>query len=137
MKLVTTAAVAAALIMTAGAQAGTRDALLAELAGAAKAAGAGFSGFSAERGAKLFSQTFSGGKPDISSCTTCHTDSPLSTGRTRAGKVIEPLAVSKTPDRFTDPAKVAKWFKRNCKSVMGRECTAQEKGDFLTFAIKK
>ena len=37
------------------------------------------------------------------------------------------------PARFTDPEKVAKWFLRNCTSVLGRECTAIEKGDFLTF----
>jgi hypothetical protein len=43
------------------------------------------------------------------------------------------MAVSKTPDRYTDPAKVEKWFQRNCQSVLGRECTAVEKGDFLTF----
>jgi len=28
---------------------------------------------------------------------------------------------------------VAKWFRRNCKTVLGRECTAQEKGDILTY----
>jgi hypothetical protein len=47
------------------------------------------------------------------------------------------MAVSTTPDRYTDAAKVAKWFRRNCKSVLGRECTAQEKGDFLAFMISQ
>ena len=43
------------------------------------------------------------------------------------------MAVSKTADRFTDPEKVAKWFLRNCTTVLGRECTATEKGDVITF----
>jgi len=43
------------------------------------------------------------------------------------------MAVSKTPDRYIDMKKVEKWFRRNCKSVLGRVCTSLEKGDFLTF----
>jgi len=35
--------------------------------------------------------------------------------------------------RFTDPSKVEKWFKHNCGDVLGRACTAQEKGDVLAF----
>jgi hypothetical protein len=56
-------------------------------------------------------------------------------GRALTGKTIEPVAVSVTPTRYTDPAKVEKWFKRNCTEVLGRECTPQEKGDWLTFVI--
>ena len=43
------------------------------------------------------------------------------------------MAVSVTPDRFTDLAKVEKWFRRNCNTVLGRECTPAEKGDFIAF----
>ena len=52
---------------------------------------------------------------------------------TRAGKTIEPMAVSASPSRFTDIAKTEKWFGRNCKTVLGRACSAQEKGDFITY----
>lgn len=97
------------------------------------AAQAGVASFSASAGRDLFLSTPGGGKPDTPSCTTCHTKDPTAGGRTRVGKPIAPMAVSITPDRFTDPAKVAKWFRRNCKSVLGRECTPQEKGDFLTY----
>jgi hypothetical protein len=110
-----------------------RDAILTNLHAQAKAADAGFTGFSAPRGATFYASTHSGGKPDTPSCTTCHSTSPHQPGKTRAGKDIAPMAVSKTPDRYTDPAKVEKWFQRNCQSVLGRECTAVEKGDFLTF----
>ncbi|MCP4933023.1 MAG: DUF1924 domain-containing protein [bacterium] len=93
--------------------------------------------FSAERGKALFEAKPGGGKPETPSCTTCHGTSPLKAGQTRAGKLIEPMAVSKTSGRFTELKKVRKWFRRNCKSVMGRECTPQEKGDFLTYMSSK
>jgi len=89
--------------------------------------------FSAARGKALFLSHHTTGKPATPSCSTCHTKNPRNSGRTRAGKVIKPMAISRNPQRFTDPAKVAKWFRRNCKSVLGRPCTAQEKGDYITF----
>ncbi len=94
-------------------------------------------GFSAKRGKAFFLARHAGGKPATPSCTTCHTDSPLKAGKTRTGKVIQPMAISRTPDRYSDPEKVAKWFRRNCKSVLGRECTPREKGDFLAYMLSQ
>jgi hypothetical protein len=110
-----------------------RDTILAELAAAAKHADPAFAGFSAERGAQFWQAQHTGGKPDMPSCTTCHTKDPTAEGQTRAGKTIAPMAVSRTPDRFTDAAKVEKWFDRNCNTVLGRACTATEKGDVITY----
>lgn len=132
LKYFAAAAIAAAL--TVPALAGPKQAaVLAEYQALAAASDAGFGGFSAERGQALFEATHTGGKPDTPSCTSCHGKSPLAMGQTRAGKPIDPMAVSVAPDRYTDMAKTEKWFKRNCTSVLGRECTAQEKGDFITF----
>jgi len=103
----------------------------------AKALDAGFTGFSSERGRLLFSSSPATGKPDTPSCTSCHTTDPTRVGQTRAGKIIEPMALSVTPTRFADPAKLEKWFRRNCTSVMGRVCSALEKGDFLTFMVSQ
>lgn len=97
--------------------------------------GGGFAGFSAERGRSLFLSSPGSGDKDTPSCTTCHTESPFKAGQTRAGKPIDPMALSKTPDRYSDLEKVEKWFGRNCDSVLGRACTPTEKGDFLTFMI--
>ena len=110
-----------------------RDAILAQLAAAAKQADPAFAGFSAERGAQFWQAQHAGGKPDTPACTTCHTKNPTAEGQTRAGKAIAPMAVSRTPDRFTDAAKVEKWFDRNCNTVLGRACTATEKGDVITY----
>ncbi len=106
---------------------------LSDYAAQARQQSSAFDGFSADRGQTFFYATPGGGKPETPSCTSCHGDDPRKTGLTRAGKAIAPLAVSVTPSRYTDPAKVEKWFRRNCKSVLGRPCTALEKGDFLTF----
>lgn len=38
-------------------------------------------------------------------------------------------------ERLTDHAKVEKWFRRNCQDVLQRACTAQEKGDFITYLL--
>ncbi len=43
------------------------------------------------------------------------------------------LAATANPKRFTDLAKVEKRFERDCVNVLGRACTAREKGDFITF----
>jgi hypothetical protein len=132
LKYLAAAAVVAALTLPA--LAGTKqDSVLAEYQKQAAAADAAFAGFSAEKGKAFFLADHTGGKPDTPSCTSCHTKSPTAAGQTRAGKAIDPLAVSASPDRFTDIAKTEKWFSRNCNSVLGRECTAQEKGDFIAF----
>ncbi|OGT29050.1 MAG: hypothetical protein A2W28_04005 [Gammaproteobacteria bacterium RBG_16_51_14] len=96
-----------------------------------------FTGFSAPRGETLFRETYEGGNSDTPSCTSCHSTSPHEAGKTRAGKKIDPMALSKTPDRYADFKKTEKWFYRNCRSVMGRECTTAEKGDFITFMTGK
>ncbi len=70
------------------------------------------------------------------SCSSCHTSNPAGTGKhavTR--KAIEPLAPAANTARFTREAKVEKWFKRNCNDVLGRACSAQEKGDVLAYLM--
>lgn len=67
-------------------------------------------------------------------CTSCHGADLSRPGKHRGtGKLIEPMAISANPSRYQDPEKVEKWFKRNCKWTWGRECTAEEKVDFLSF----
>ena len=67
-------------------------------------------------------------------CTTCHGEDLRQAGRhATTQKPIEPMAPSVNAARFTDAAKVEKWFLRNCKWTWGRECSAQEKGDLLQY----
>jgi cytochrome b len=96
----------------------------------------GFAGFSAEEGRRLYATPHvQDGQPV--SCASCHTDDPRRSGRTPAGKVVEPLAPSANPARLTDPGDVEKWFRRNCKGVLGRECSAEEKGHFVTYLLSR
>jgi len=91
--------------------------------------------FDAERGKAMWTQQFTHANADKPrSCSTCHTDNPRAVGKhARTGKAIEPLAPSVNPQRLTDVREIEKWFKRNCKWTIGRECTPQEKGDFLSY----
>ena len=87
---------------------------------------------SAKRGETFFRQRFAN-NDKMPACTSCHTDSPLNAGQhVVTGKAIRPLAVAANVQRFSDPAKVEKWFGRNCREVIGRDCTPAEKADFVT-----
>ncbi len=98
----------------------------------AKIDNAVFSGFDASRGEQFFKSRHGADW----SCSTCHTENPAAMGQhTVTKKDIKPMAPSANPERFTDTAKVEKWFKRNCKDVVTRECTAQEKGDVVTYLL--
>ena len=125
------------LLLCGNVSAAPRDDILRSLDSAARAADPAFSGFSAARGQALHTQTFAGGKPDTPACTSCHGATPRSSGRTPAGKAVEPMALSLSPTRYSDAAKVDKWFTRNCRDVLGRECTAREKGDWLSFMFSQ
>lgn len=108
--------------------------LLREYQAAARAARPAFAGFSAAEGRRIYLEEHLQDGQRLS-CATCHTGDPRRSGRTPAGKVVEPLAPAANPARLTDRADVEKWFKRNCKQVLGRECSAEEKGHFVTYLL--
>ncbi len=87
----------------------------------------------AERGKALFQRRFALNDP-MPACTSCHGDDPRQTGRHAVtGKRIDPLAPVANPQRFQDLEHTEKWFRRNCRDVMGRECTAAEKADVIAY----
>lgn len=100
----------------------------------------GASDFSASRGEVMWNRDFP--DPDatgkVRNCSTCHGKDLRAKGKhAKTGKVIDPLAPSANSERFTDAKFIEKWFKRNCKWVLGRECSSQEKGDFLVYLRSK
>jgi len=102
----------------------TPAAQLARWSAAAGAAG------DAQRGAAFFTRTH--GREW--SCASCHGERPSVPGRHAAtGKAIDPLAPAANPAAFTDTTKVDKWFRRNCRDVLDRECSAAEKADVLAW----
>lgn len=87
---------------------------------------------SAERGARFFTAK-QGGEW---SCASCHTDKPTQAGRhAKTDKPITPLAPAANAERFTDAAKVDKWFRRNCNDTLNRLCSAQEKADVMAWLL--
>ena len=98
----------------------------------AKQENAAFKDFTVAAGQKLYGSV----GPNQLSCASCHTNLPKATGKhAKTNKAIDPLAPSANPKRFTDLAQVEKWFKRNCNDALGRACTTQEKGDFMTYVL--
>ena len=68
------------------------------------------------------------------SCASCHGVPPTKEGKhASTDKSISPLAPAFNSKRFTDEAKVNKWFKRNCNDVLGRECSSLEKADVMAY----
>jgi cytochrome c553 len=99
----------------------------------AQQAGVAVTALSPARGEALYRSEHPGRNGAAQSCASCHTANPKQAGQTRVGKRIEPLAPAANPQRFTDAAKIEKWFRRNCTDVLARECSAQEKGDFIAW----
>lgn len=123
---------AVAGLMSLSASAQTPAEILTPITNEAKSSAPAFKGFSAERGASFFRQTHG----NELSCASCHTENPSASGKhAKTGKIIKALAPAANPERFTDSAKVEKWFKRNCNDVLGRICTPQEKGDVITYLL--
>lgn len=85
--------------------------------------------FSIQRGEQLWLREHQGRR-----CASCHSEDPRAQGKhQKTGKAIKPLAPSVNPERLGSEKNINKWLKRNCKWTLARECTAQEKGDFLTW----
>lgn len=118
----------------------------------------GFAGFSPARGEAFFLQQHHGPNGEHA-CANCHSPDPRETvfghggairaecvachpggigrpgDRTRIRRDIRPLAPGANPARFADPGKAELWFDVNCFYVLGRACSAAEKGDVLAWLL--
>ncbi len=99
---------------------------------------AGAGPFSAEAGERMWREKYShADTPAERSCGSCHTNNLTESGKhAKTQKLIKPMAPTVNADRLTDTKDIEKWFMRNCKWTLGRECSAQEKGDFLLYIQK-
>lgn len=85
-----------------------------------------------ERGQKFFTNRHG----QEWSCASCHGAVPTQTGKHAAtGRQIAALAPTFNAERFTNRTKVEKWFRRNCNDVIGRECSASEKADVISWLL--
>ncbi|MGC2048174.1 MAG: DUF1924 domain-containing protein [Gallionella sp.] len=110
----------------------TPNDVLAALQNEAAKSAPNFQGFSVARGEKFFKVKHG----NEWSCTSCHTETPAAAGKhAKTEKPIDPIAPYANAERFTNPKKIEKWFKRNCNDVLDRVCTPQEKGDVLAYLL--
>jgi hypothetical protein len=95
----------------------------------------GATDFSATAGQRFWNQAFHPPKSTQERrCASCHTSNLRQPGKhVVTGKDIKPLAPSVLSKRLTNMKKIRKWLRRNCQWTTGRECSAQVKGDVLTF----
>ena len=94
-----------------------------------------FAGPSAEEGKAFFNrELLIKGKP--TACASCHTANPANEGKhIVTGKPIRPLAPAVNEKRFADIDKVEKNFTKHCNDITGRDCSAKEKANFVTYLI--
>lgn len=129
--------IAAAVILASPAvQAAGPDEILRDYASQARKESPAFKAFSAEAGRRFYAAAVKHSSGKSMSCATCHSADPKAAGRhERTGKEIAALAPAANKERITDAANVEKWFKRNCRDVLERDCSIQEKGDFIAFLL--
>ena len=85
---------------------------------------------SASKGQALWEYELIPGK----SCASCHgSDLAQSGSHTKTNKLIKPLSPNANSKRLTKVSKINKWLKRNCKFTYKRECTPEEKVNFIEF----
>jgi mono/diheme cytochrome c family protein len=124
-------AMAIALLAALPAAADTPQQLLDRYAAQARAEAASYPGPSAATGNRFFHA-----RHGDWSCASCHTADPATPGKhVVTGKPIAPLAPAANARRFRDPARVEKWFKRNCSDTLRRACTSAEKADVLAYLL--
>ena len=123
----------------------------------AKIADPDFTGFSAERGRAFYTKRHPVEDNGMLSCASCHHPDPLKTTEAHKDQIpcrachvvfarlpdshrptrreIPPFAPNGNPNRFTNEWKVEYWFDYNCKLLLKRPCTPQEKGDLITWLL--
>jgi hypothetical protein len=89
--------------------------------------------FTAEVGRKFYLKRRTWQSHDFT-CSGCHSGDPRKEGKhIETKKPIQPLAPSVNPERFTDSSKVEANFKTHCMDLHERDCTANEKGNFIAY----
>jgi hypothetical protein len=133
------------------------QAFLDAYAAQAQAADPGFSGFSEERGRAFYYKKHPVEDLGMVSCATCHHADPLKATVAHQDQIpcrachvtfsrqpqshrpikreIAPFAPAGNPNRFTNEWAVEYWFGYNCKMLLRRDCTPQEKGDVIMWLL--
>lgn len=109
--------------------------LAAKYEGIAKNNDPAYKGLSATDGEAFFKHDqMVKGKPIA--CASCHTANPADPGKhIVTGKRIRPLSPVVNPKRFANLDKVEANFTKHCNDIIERDCTAQEKGNYIAYLL--
>ena len=102
----------------------------------AKSVNANFSGPSVADGKFFFNRKIKTAAGKAQACASCHTSNPADEGKHAVtGRAIRPLSPAVNFKRFSDIDKVEEQFTRHCNDVIGSDCTAAEKANFITYLM--
>lgn len=111
-------------------------------AAAAKTADPAYAGLSAADGKVFFNREVIQFKGDPSvpgkaiACASCHTANPADIGKhIVTGKPIKPLSPLVNAKRFSFLDKVEKKFAEHCNEIVGSDCTAAEKANYIAYLL--
>ncbi|NOU41390.1 MAG: DUF1924 domain-containing protein [Methylotenera sp.] len=69
-------------------------------------------------------------------CASCHTTNPANVGKNIiTGKSIAPLSPAVNKKRFKDIEKVEEKFTEHCNEIIGADCNAAEKANYIIYLL--
>ena len=69
-------------------------------------------------------------------CASCHTSNPANAGKNIVtGRSIAPLSPIVNAKRFNDLEKVEDKFTEHCNDIIGADCSAAEKANFIAYLL--
>ncbi len=95
-----------------------------------------FAGPSAEEGKAFYNNKVKAANGKEVACASCHTENPANNGKNVVtGKVIQPLSPAVNTKRFSDFEKVESKFTQHCVDILGADCTAAQKANYISYVL--
>ena len=102
----------------------------------AKTANPEFKGPSAVDGKFFFNRKIKLANGKEAACASCHTQNPADAGKHMVtGKAIKPLSPTVNYKRFSNIDKVEEQFTLHCNDILGSDCTAAEKANYIAYLL--
>lgn len=102
----------------------------------AKTANAEFKAPSAVDGKFFFNRKIKLANGKEAACASCHTQNPADAGKHMVtGKAIKPLSPTVNYKRFSNIDKVEEQFTLHCNDILGADCTAAEKANYIAYLL--
>ena len=95
-----------------------------------------FAGPSAEEGKAFYNNKVKAANGKETACASCHTANPANNGKhIVTGKSIKPLSPAVNAKRFADFEKVEAKFTQHCVDILGADCTAAQKANYISYVL--